>query len=89
MKKLVLIILLSVVVNAKFISTTTDNKIVQKRIDFLNSSVEELKGLSTLEQLKEVNAIFNNFIKYSSDMTVYKKSDYKAGCSCWKSTYYS
>ena len=78
MKKLVLIILLSVVVNAKFISTTTDNKIVQKRIDHLNSSVEDLKGLSTLEQLKEVNAIFNNFIKYSSDMTVYKKSDYKA-----------
>lgn len=79
MKKIVLIILLSVVVNAKFISTTTDkSSIVQKRIDFLNSSVEELKGLSALEQLKEVNAIFNNFIKYSSDMTVYKKSDYKA-----------
>ncbi len=77
--RLVLIILLSVViVNAKFISTTTDNKIVQNRINYLNSSVEDLKGLSTLEQLKEVNAIFNNFIKYSSDMTVYKKSDYKA-----------
>lgn len=77
--RLVLIILLSVViVNAKFISTTTDNKIVQNRINYLNSSVEDLKGLSTLEQLKEVNTIFNNFIKYSSDMTVYKKSDYKA-----------
>jgi predicted transglutaminase-like cysteine proteinase len=78
MKKLVLIILLSVVVNAKFISTTTDNSIVQKRIDFLNSSVEELKGLSALEQLKKVNAIFNNFIKYSDDVTVYGKRDYKA-----------
>lgn len=79
MKKLVLIILLSVVVNAKFISTTTDkSSIVQKRIDFLNSSVEELKGLSALEQLKNVNTIFNNFIKYSNDMTVYGKTDYKA-----------
>ena len=37
MKKLVLIILLSVVVNAKFISTTTDRTVVQERIDYLNS----------------------------------------------------
>ena len=78
MKKLVLIILLSVVVNAKFISTTTDRTIVQERIDYLNSSVEDLKGLNTLEQLKGINAIFNNFIKYSNDMTVYGKTDYKA-----------
>ena len=78
MKKLVLIILLSVVVNAKFISTTTDRTIVQERIDYLNSSVEELKGLNALEQLKKVNTIFNSFIKYSDDITVYGKTDYKA-----------
>ena len=78
MKKLVLIILLSVVVNAKFINTARDRAIVQERIDHLNSSVEELKGLSTLEQLKKINTIFNSFIKYSDDMTVYGKRDYKA-----------
>lgn len=78
MKKLVLIILLSVVVNAKFISTITDKSIIQNRINHLNSSTEELKGLSALEKLKEVNTIFNNFIKYSNDITVYGKRDYKA-----------
>lgn len=79
MKKIVLFILLSIIaVNAKFISTTTDRTIVQERIDFLNSSVEELKGLSALEKLRGVNSIFNSFIKYSSDMAVYKKNDYKA-----------
>lgn len=79
MKKLIIIILLSVFANAKFISTTTDKSpIVQKRIDLLNSSIEELKGLNTIEKLREVNTIFNSFIKYSSDLKVYGKRDYKA-----------
>lgn len=79
MKKLIIIILLFVVnVNAKFISTTTDKQIIQDRINYLNSSVEELKGLSALEQLRGVNSIFNKAIKYSDDMKVYGKKDYKA-----------
>lgn len=79
MKKLIIIILLSVVaVNAKFISTITNDLIVQDRINFLNSSVEGLKGLGTLEKLKNVNTIFNKAIKYSSDIAVYGKKDYKA-----------
>lgn len=79
MKKLIIIILLFVVsVNAKFISTTTYDLVIKDRINFLNSSIEGLKGLSALEQLREVNTIFNSFIKYRSDLTVYGKKDYKA-----------
>lgn len=50
----------------------------KKRAIFFNQKVEEIAKLGKAEQLKEVNSLFNRFIKYGSDLSIYKKANFIA-----------
>ena len=52
---------------------------VEKRVEAINTEINKIKNLPTIEeQAKEINRFFNFNIKYDSDMNVYGQNDYKA-----------
>ena len=52
---------------------------VEKRVEAINTEINKIKNLPTIEeQTKEINRFFNFNIKYDSDMNVYGQNDYKA-----------
>lgn len=78
-KLLILVAFMATFLNAEFISKEyANNIIIEKRITKINKQIEKLKKLPKLEQAREVNRFFNFAIKYTSDIKVYGKKDYKA-----------
>lgn len=65
--------------NANLIKVKEDeSKIIKARALILNKKIENLKNLSEVEKLQNVNSIINNAVKYSSDDKLYKKKNYVA-----------
>ena len=52
---------------------------VEKRVKAINTEINKIKNLPTIEeQAKEINRFFNFNIKYDTDLNVYGQNDYKA-----------
>ncbi|MDY0052324.1 MAG: transglutaminase-like cysteine peptidase [Aliarcobacter sp.] len=52
---------------------------VEKRVEAINTEINKIKNLPTIEeQAKEINRFFNFNIKYDTDLNVYGQNDYKA-----------
>lgn len=79
MKKIIISILITITLNANLIeSKKYDSQQLKTRISIINKKIENLKKINQLEQLKEVNRIFNYAIKYATDIEIYNKKNYIA-----------
>lgn len=80
MKLIIIAAFLTTNLFAEFIQFNSNiHSQVEKRVEAINTEINKIKNIPTIEeQAKEINIFFNFNIKYDSDMNVYGQNDYKA-----------